>query len=95
MNIKEDTLYQSDTKDLIVDLIEEIKLLKDSIKFSEVSVVELKAFIDLNSPDIKEKISYFDAIEITINDLPPSSIDCIANCIFNGRTNCSKSCCHY
>lgn len=81
-----------DTKNLIIALGGEIKEIKTSISIYYLSVVDLSAEIKLNTPNIKEKISYFDSADITINLVDNKHINCIATCLFENESNCKQKC---
>lgn len=85
-------IVQQDIKHLIVSLGEEIKTIKNSIILEKISVMELTAFIEINNPNIREEIDYFESIDITINNMNSTNVDCITNCIIKGGTNCSAIC---
>jgi hypothetical protein len=81
-----------EVKNVIVSLGIEIKALKDSISINNTSIAELTAFIEINNPNIQERISYFDSLDININKVHSDSVNCMANCFFKRQVNCSSKC---
>ena len=91
-SIRQDTKVSSYVKNLAESLGEEIKLIKDKINITTTRDDELTSYIEFNNPNIKETVSFFDIINISINDKDSYDIKCLSNCIYEGKTDCYNIC---
>lgn len=91
-SISQDKKVSSYVSNLAEALGEEIKYIKNRIKLTTSREDELTSYIEFNNPNIKETISFFDTINITINGTDVNDIKCLAGCINDGKTDCNNYC---